>query len=84
MKLFIVALVFGLSGCASLMRGSEPQPVRVIDDKQQIMFTTCSGAVEEWGSCNSKARKACANGYEAVKKEESPVGGKRELTFKCK
>ena len=80
----IVALAL-LEGCSSLMNASGAiQPVKVIDAKQQIMFTTCSGNVEDWASCYGKARKACVNGYESLEKVESPVGAKREFTFQCK
>lgn len=85
MKLVTVMVAFVLTGCSSLMNASgAAQPVKVIDAKQQIMFTTCSGSVEDWASCYSKARKTCANGYDTIEKVESPVGGKRELTFQCK
>lgn len=65
------------------MKG-EMQPVKMLDAKQQIYFTTCSGTVEEWGSCNRKARETCTNGYETMEKVESAIGGKRELKFRCK
>ena len=85
MKQFLVLSVLLLSACSSLMNGEKAlQPVQVLDAKQQLMFTTCSGAVEDWGSCSRKANKACVNSYEIVKKTETPVGGKRELTFQCK
>ena len=48
------------------------------------MFTTCSGAVEEWGSCAAKAAKTCPNNYEVIERFETPSGASRELTFKCK
>lgn len=85
MKQLLVLIVLLLSACSSLMNGEKAlQPVQVLDAKQQLMFTTCSGAVEDWGSCNRKANKTCVNGYEIVKKLETPIGGKRELTFRCK
>lgn len=81
MKIIVSFVFFVLSGCAQLMNGSL-QPVIPLKDGE--MFTTCSGAVEDWASCNNKARQACTKGYETIKKEESAVAGKRELTFKCK
>ena len=60
------------------------QPVKRVDVKEPIFFTTCSGAVEDWGTCNSKAQRTCENGYEVVKKAESNATGYRELTFRCK
>jgi len=64
------------------MMSGEMQPVVMKD--HNVMFTTCSGVVEDWSSCNIKAGKACANGYEVLDKTESPVGGRRDLTFSCK
>jgi len=80
-KLLVVAVL--LSGCAQLQHGAT-QPVVLKDAKNGIYFTTCSGAVEDWGSCHEKARNTCVNGYEVAKSIESPVGGRRELTFQCK
>jgi hypothetical protein len=84
MQNYVIVCIFFLSACSSLMNPEGAlQPVQVSDAKQQLMFTTCSGAVEDWGSCNRKANKSCVKGYEIVKKLETPIGGKRELTFKC-
>jgi hypothetical protein len=84
MKSLIILIALFLVACSSLMNGGNTtQPVLVKDAKQQIMFTTCSGVVEDWGSCSRKAGKACANGYEVIKRDEDIVGAKRELTFKC-
>ena len=47
-------------------------------------MTTCSGAVENWGSCNNKANRTCNGNYVVLEKNESIVGGKRELIFECK
>jgi len=80
MKKFVLSALVFLSGCAQLMNG-QTQPVLM---KGGDMFTTCSGAVEEWSSCNNKAQKSCPNGYEVLEKSESSVSGRRELTFKCK
>jgi len=85
MKLFTFAMVLFLTACASLNNGARQiQPVELKDAKAKTWFTTCSGAVEDWSSCHSKARKTCPNGYETLDKLESPVGGRRELTFMCK
>lgn len=86
MKLLIsISATMLLTACGSLMNASgAAQPVLVKDAKQQIMFTSCSGAVEDWGSCNRKAKNTCKNGYEILEQIESPIGGKREITFQCK
>ncbi len=71
-------LVF--SGCAQLMNGQQ-QPVRLL--KTNLYMTTCSGAVETWNSCYQKAAKTCNENYSVLEKNESIIGGKRELTFQC-
>jgi hypothetical protein len=81
MKLPIVILsVLALSGCAQLMNGQQ-QPVRLL--KTNLYMTTCSGAVDTWNSCNQKASKTCDGEYRVLEKNESIIGGKRELTFEC-
>ncbi len=82
MKLLIIVLILALTGCAQLMNG-QLQPVVVKDVKNKILFTTCSGAVETWHTCNQKAENSCSNGYYPLDKFESVMGGRRELTFKC-
>ena len=85
MKLLITVRMFVLSGCAQLMNGqAQAQPVVVKDAREQIMFTTCSGAVEDWGTCNSKAMKTCPNNYIVLEKTEDANGLFRNLTFQCK
>jgi hypothetical protein len=83
MKLLMTVLMFVLSGCAQLMNG-QVQPVIVKDARQNIMFTTCNGASEDWGTCNSKAMKACSSSYLVLEKTENANGGFRSLTFQCK
>lgn len=78
----LMAGIIFLCGCAQLQRG-QMQPVKRISVKEEIYFTTCSGSVEDWGSCNRKARETCKGDYATVEKQESPVGGRRELTFRC-
>ena len=82
MKYFLLSIFAMLTGCAQLMHGQQ-QPVIKASAKENIYFTTCSGAVEDWGSCNTKAKNTCATGYDVVKRFESAVGGRRELTFQC-
>lgn len=82
--LILVIGVYLLPGCAQLTKGElQLQPVIAVDGNHGMYSTTCSGAVEDWGSCFAKARKTCSQGYEVVKKTESPVAGRREFTFKC-
>ena len=80
MKYFGLVLSVLLVGCAQLMNGQE-QPVRLL--KSNVYMTTCSGAVETWTSCSKKAAKTCNEKYSVLEKNESIIGGKRELTFQC-
>jgi len=83
MKLIVMMITaFTLVGCAQLQRG-ELQPVKRIDVKEPIYFTTCSGSVEDWASCNNKAMKTCPNGYSVTSKEENPTAARRDMTFRC-
>lgn len=85
MKLILIAMLLAISACSTLTNSnSTMQPVTYKNRQEKIMFTTCSGAVEEWGSCFAKAAKTCPNHYEVIERFETPVGGNRELTFKCK
>ncbi len=81
-KLYILSFLL-LSACAQLMNG-QLQPVKIVDPNKSIYSTSCSGAVEDWGSCNIKAKDTCSNSYDVLKRFESAVGGRREITFQCK
>ena len=75
----VLSLVL-LTACAQLMHGQE-QPVKLL--KTNIYMTTCSGAAENWGNCNNKANRTCSESYTILEKNESAIGGKRELIFEC-
>ncbi len=83
MKLLMLSLIFVLSGCDNFIHGRQG-PVIVKDANKQIMTTTCNGAAEDWGTCNSKAMKACPNNYIVLDKKEDSYGVFRSLTFQCK
>jgi len=83
MKNLIVILLALLSSCAQLMHG-QSQPVKAINEKQGIFFTSCSGAVEDWASCHNKAIQTCPKGYQILDKSEDVMGGIRKQTFQCK
>ena len=51
--------------------------------KEGIYFTTCSGAVEDFGTCNRKAMAKCPNGYSVMDKYQDSNGAIRSLTFQC-
>ncbi len=80
MKLLIISLIFVLSGCDNLIHGRQGL-VEVKDAKQQIMYTTCYVAAEDWGTCNSKAMKACPNNYIGLEKNDDPKHTFRNMTF---
>ena len=79
----MTSLVFVLSGCDNFIHGRQG-PVVVKDASQQIMYTTCNAAAEDWGTCNTKAIKACPNSYIVLDKTHESNGVFRSLTFKCK
>ena len=79
----MTALLLVLNGCAQLMN-PQAQPVVVKDANQKIMSTTCSGLAEDWGTCNSKAMKACPNNYIILDKTQESNGVIRSMTFQCK
>ncbi len=83
MKKLIGLIALTFIGCAQLQHG-QIQPVIFKDAKNKIMYTTCSGAVEDWASCFNKAKGTCSKGYEILDQKENAQGGKRELTFQCK
>jgi hypothetical protein len=81
MKLIgIVLSLVLLSACAQLMNGQE-QPIKLL--KTNIYMTTCSGAAENWGNCNSKASRTCNGSYTTLEKNESAIASKKELIFEC-
>ena len=78
---FIINLIL-LTGCQQLMHGAS-QPVKALDVRSGIYFTTCTGSAESWGDCQDRARQTCPNGYSVTNRAEGAVNGKRELTFQC-
>lgn len=79
----LILFTAGLTGCAQLISGQE-QPVLTRNAKDGIYYTTCSGAVENFSTCNTKAMKTCTKGYTVVEKYQDSNGTIRSLTFKCK
>jgi hypothetical protein len=85
MKLFFVFAVIVLTGCSALSNPQRAaQSVTMVDARQNIMKTTCSGAVEDWPNCYARAQQSCPNGYLQKERNVNPMGGKRELVFQCK
>ena len=85
MKTLVILFSLLIISCSALNNPQRAmQPVVYQNLKEKIYFTTCSGAVEDWSSCIDKARATCSGNYEQLKRFESPVAGRRELTFQCK
>jgi len=62
----------------------QEQPVNLIDGKENIYITTCSGLAETIGTCYEKAKRTCKNGYEVLKESRDSSGVHREIKFQCK
>jgi hypothetical protein len=85
MKLFGVIVTLMLTGCYALSNPQgAAQSVQTLDYKNKIYKATCNGAVEDWPNCYDRAKQTCPNGYSQKERNQSPVGGKRELEFQCK
>ncbi|MDP3677669.1 MAG: hypothetical protein Q8R23_01095 [Methylotenera sp.] len=82
MNKILILVMLILSSCAQLMKGEE-QPVTQFRDIKTFK-TTCSGSVEDWGSCYRKAKRTCPNGYEVTDKEQDSNGIVRKMIFTCK
>lgn len=85
MKLMIMLSTLLLTSCYAL---SNPQgtiqSVKLVDANQKVYKTTCSGMVEMWPDCLSKAKTTCDKGYIELEKIITPAGARRELKFQCK
>ncbi len=69
--------------CKSLTNGQD-QPVSLIDGKNNIYMTTCSGMAETIGSCHQKAQKTCDKGYRLIEEKIDGSGVHRSIKFQCK
>jgi hypothetical protein len=83
MKLLLIVLIGLIAGCAQLMNG-EKQPVINSPKFKNAYFTSCGGAVEDWGSCNQKAQNTCSKSYTILEKNADSTGVKREIHFECR
>ncbi len=81
MNKLLFSILFLLTSCASLSNPQE-QPVTKFRDAKTYK-TTCSGMVEDWGSCHRKAKRTCANGYEVTDRKQDGNGIVREMIFTC-
>ena len=83
MKKISILLLMALNlSCQSLMNAQE-QPVHLMDVKNNIYKTTCSGLAETIGTCHLKAQKTCAKGYNLIEEKVDSSGVHRAMTFQC-
>ena len=75
-------MILNLS-CKSLMNPQE-QPVNLLDRKNNIYMTTCSGLAETIGTCYQKAQKTCDKGYSVIEEVRDSSGVHRQIKFQCK
>ncbi len=83
MNKFFLIFVIIISGCAQLMNGQTQPTIKSLKFKNAF-FTSCGGAVEDWGTCNRKAMVACPTGYTVLEKDTNSTGTKREIHFECR
>ena len=62
----------------------QEQPVLLIDGRNNIYMTTCSGLAETIGSCYQKAQKNCDKGYHLIEEKIDSSGVHRAIKFQCK
>jgi hypothetical protein len=65
------------------MHGQE-QPVKLINTKEYIYMTSCSGVAETIGTCHEKAKRTCKDGYKVLNEKLDSSGVHREIRFQCK
>ena len=81
-KIFVFVIIALNTSCANLIQGQE-QPVEVVNSKENIYMTTCSGLAESSSTCFEKAKRACKLGYEILDKNFDN-GVHRQIKFQCK
>ena len=84
MKNLILIVVLSLlsSSCSSLLKG-QSQPVKLIDNRNEIYLVTCSGPAETMGVCYEKAQETCNRRLKILNEKIGSTGIDRELKFQC-
>ena len=82
-KYITLVLIVLNTACTALMHGQE-QPVQLINAKEYIYMTSCSGVAETIGTCYEKAKRTCKNGYKVLNEKLDSSGVHREIRFQCK
>jgi hypothetical protein len=62
----------------------QEQPVELVDQKNNIYKTTCSGMAETIGTCYQKAKRTCKNDYKVLNENLDSSGVHRAIQFQCK
>ena len=75
--------MISILSCKSLMNAQE-QPVNLVDRKNNIYITTCSGLAETIGSCYQKAQNTCDKSYIVLEEKFDSTGVHRQIKFQCK
>jgi hypothetical protein len=82
-KMSVLFLMITILSCKSLMNPQD-QPINLIDIKNNIYMTTCSGLAETIGSCYQKAQNTCDKGYSVLEEKFDSSGVHRQIKFQCK
>ncbi len=69
--------------CTALMN-PQAQPVLLMDTRNHIYATTCSGLAETMGTCHVKAKHTCKSAYQVLDEHTDNSGVHRQLRFQCK
>ncbi len=84
MKKFMLILVLSIlsSSCSSLLKG-QSQPVKLIDNRNEIYLVTCSGPAETMGVCYEKVKETCNRQFKILSETIDSRGIHREVKFQC-
>ena len=84
MKKVTLILVLSIlsASCSSLLKG-QGQPVKMIDNRNEIYSVTCSGPAETMGVCYEKAQETCNRRLKILNEKIGSTGIDRELKFQC-
>jgi hypothetical protein len=82
-KYITLVLIVLNTACTALINGQE-QPVQLMNAKEYIYMTSCSGVAETIGTCHEKAKRTCKKGYKVLNEKLDSSGVHREIRFQCK
>ncbi len=84
MRKIILILILSIvsSSCSSLLKG-QSQPVKLLDNRNEIYLVTCSGPAETMGICYEKVKETCGRQFKILSDTIDSRGIHRELKFQC-